>query len=335
LPRRLETLLDGLDAFQRRHSTVGVPWAIQKKFSEDRSGDLSALLAYYGFLSFFPLLLVFAAILSFVLQGNPSLKARIISSAEHQFPSLSEYVHVGTTSSNGLALAVGVLFALWGGLAVTYAAQHAMNDVWGVSVLRRPSFVKRIVRGLGLLTLLGGILLATTFLSGLSGAQGPHSGALDALAVVAAFLLNVVLYLLAFQLLTAVHVAWGKLVPGAVVGAALWTALQYLGGYYTRHVVAHATHLYGSFAIVIGMLAWIYLGARVTIYSAQLNVVLTWQLWPRSLRGTELTAADLTAQQWQVDKVDRRAAAWKEGPTRRGEEAARGAVAAEGNVSQP
>ena len=45
--------------------------AVIKKFSDDQAGQLAALISYYGFVSLFPLLLVFVTILGFVLQGDP------------------------------------------------------------------------------------------------------------------------------------------------------------------------------------------------------------------------------------------------------------------------
>ena len=37
------------------------------------------------------------------------------------------------------------------------------------------------------------------------------------------------------------------------------------------------------FAIVLGLLFWLYLGARLTLYAVEVNVVAARQLWPRSL----------------------------------------------------
>jgi hypothetical protein len=48
-------------------------------------------------------------------------------------------------------------------------------------------------------------------------------------------------------------------------------------------VVRNAGQTYGTFATVIGLMAWLYLGARIVIFSAEINVVLTRKLWPRSL----------------------------------------------------
>jgi len=39
---------------------------------------------------------------------------------------------------------------------------------------------------------------------------------------------------------------------------------------------------------VIGLLAWLYMGAQVTLYAAEINVVLVRGLWPRSLLAPEL-----------------------------------------------
>jgi hypothetical protein len=76
--------------------------------------------------------------------------------------------------------------------------------------------------------------------------------------------------------------------PGA--GAA-WTAMQALGTYPVRHFL-HTDSVYGVFATVLGLLAWIYLGAEIAVYAAETNVVLARRLWPRSIVQPPLTEAD-------------------------------------------
>ena len=39
-------------------------------------------------------------------------------------------------------------------------------------------------------------------------------------------------------------------------------------------MVRHASGTYGLFALVIGLLAWLHLGAQTTLYAAEINVVL-------------------------------------------------------------
>ena len=132
-PRRL---LQAVDEFQQRHRWLAFPMAVAKKYGEDQAGQKAALLAYYGFFSLFPLLLVAVTVIGFVLHGDSDLGQRIVDSAVAQFPVVGDEIS-GTVShsrlrGSGLALAVGLGLALWGGLGVAEAAQSAMNGIWNV-----------------------------------------------------------------------------------------------------------------------------------------------------------------------------------------------------------
>jgi membrane protein len=291
----IPNLIRRIDQFQQRHAVLGFPLAVVKKFGEDQAGKQAALIAYYGFFSLFPLLLVFVTVLGFVLHGNVELQHRVISSVKDNFPYVGRYLKVGAISGNTIALVVGIAGALWAGLGVTNAAQDAMNTVWDVPLARRPNFWKSRLRGLGLLALLGTTALASTFLSGLGSTSGSFSAGMRVLGVVGSLTLNLVLYWFAFQVLTVKHLTVREVLPGAILGAVLWTGLQFLGSYYVTHQVANAQPLYGSFAVVIGLLAWIYLGAQLTLYAAEVNVVRAEHLWPRSLTGPPSTEADREA----------------------------------------
>jgi uncharacterized BrkB/YihY/UPF0761 family membrane protein len=92
--------------------------------------------------------------------------------------------------------------------------------------------------------------------------------------------------------LTDYPVDWKTMVPGAVVAGAAFTVLQAVGGWYVQHVLNGSTQVYGTFAIVLGLLSWLYLQAQVTVLAAEVNVVLHKRLVPRSLTGEGLTEAD-------------------------------------------
>ena len=62
-------------------------------------------------------------------------------------------------------------------------------------------------------------------------------------------------------------------------------ALQHAGSYLVVHQLKHASDTYGLFALVIGTLAWLHLGAQMTLYAAELNVVRSKRLWPRAWFG--------------------------------------------------
>src|SRR5258708_35002290 len=90
------------------------------------------------------------------------------------------------------------------------------------------------------------------------------------------------MYVVGFRVLTPKGVPARKLVPGAVAGRVAWTVLQAIGAYLVHRFLRSAS-VYGVFATVLGLLAWIYLGVEITVYAAETNVVLARRPWPRSL----------------------------------------------------
>ncbi len=268
------------DAFQREHKALAVPIAVLKKFSDDGAGDAAALIAYWAFFSIFPLLLVFVTILGFALQGDPSAQRSITDSVLAQFPVLG--VHPGELRGSAAALAIGIAGALLSGLGVTLAAQKAFNLVYAVPHKEQPDFLVARVRGLKVLVVVGLLQVASSIAAGLvSGGYGGAGTAVAGLAVSLA--LNLALFLAAFRLLTDDSVPTGELWAGIVLAAVGWTILQSVGGLYVAHVVKGSTATYGTFATVIGLLVWLYLGARIVVYAAEINVVVKRGLWPRSI----------------------------------------------------
>ncbi|MCU1451816.1 MAG: ribonuclease [Acidimicrobiales bacterium] len=286
-------LLDRVDRYQRRHAWLGFPVAVAKKFGDDEAGKQAALIAYYGFFSLFPLMLVLVTVLGFFVGKNSHLANEVVHSVLARFPIIGDQIrtNIHSLKGSGLALAIGVVGSLWGGMGVVQAGQGAMDAVWNVPRKQRPTFVKSRLRALGLLLVLGVGVLATTLLAALA-TSGSHSPAMKAGVLALSTLLNVGLFLTAFQLLTVARVSWSDLVPGAIVAAVAWEALQALGGYYLGHTLKGASQTYGFFGIVIGLLSWIYLQAQVTLLAAEVNVVRARHLWPRSLVADRPTEAD-------------------------------------------
>ena len=269
------------DEFQRRHRWLGFTLAVRQKYSDDQGGYLAATISYYGFFSLFPLLLVLTTVLGFVLRNHPSLERRIVGSALAQFPVIGPQIRTRALHGNALALGVGLAAALWAGTSVFLAMENAMNQLWGVPFRRRPDLLHARARALVLLLALGVVLLASTALGGF-GTVGSRFGlAWKIGSVVLSTLLNVGLFWVGFRVLTATDVGWRDVRGGAIAAAVLYEALQLLGGVYVDHV-RHASNAYGTFAIVIGLLSYIYLAAMVTLYAAEANVVANRHLWPRS-----------------------------------------------------
>lgn len=286
-------VLHRVDRLQRRHRASAFAVALVRKFGDDRGGLLSALIAYYAFTAVFPLLLLFTTGLGYALHDNPGAQRAVLNSALGDFPIIGTQLHqnIHSLSGSGLGLAIGLLGLSYGALGVAQVLQFAMAQVWAVPGVRRPGFLPRLGRGVLLFVVLAvGLLLSTGAAAVLGEVTGGWAGRV--LGVLASVALNIGLYLGCFRILTPREIPRRSLLPGALAAGPLWTALQLSGGLLVAHQLRHTTAVYGLFGTVLGLLAWLYLGAWITMYAAELNVVLARRLWPRSLYPPPLTGAD-------------------------------------------
>jgi YihY family inner membrane protein len=281
-------LVKAVDEFQQRHRVLAFPIAVWRKFSDDQAGNLAALIAYYAFLATFPLLLVLVTVLGMVLSGSPRLQQDVLNSALSEFPVIGTQLrqNVHSLGRSGLSLAIGLVLTFLGARGVAGAMQNAMNSVWEVPRRERPGFPASWLRSFALIAVIGLGVLVTTGLSGISAWSGHTllgSGG-RVLIVAVSFVLNVGLFWLGLKLATAKQVTWHDLRVAAILSAIVWQVLQFLGGYVVAHSLRHASELYGTFGLVLGLLAWFYLQAQLTLYAVEADIVRTRGLWPRSLR---------------------------------------------------
>jgi membrane protein len=306
LPTR--KLVEQLDGVQRRRAVLGFPLAVSRKYADDQGGYLAATITYYCFFSIFPLLLVFTTLLGFALHGNPHLQARIVSSALAQFPVIGHQLGTHSLHGSGLALGLGLAAALWAGMGAVLAAENAMDQLWGVPFTRRPGFLRARVQALALLLALAVWAIGGTVLAGAATVGTGYGIGWKILLVLGSTLLDFGLFWFAFRALTSQDVSWRMLRGGAAAAAVGYEALQLVGGYYVGHAVASAGNTYGTFALVIGLLSFIYLAVHITLLAAESNVVATRKLWPRSIsigRDQPATAADEAALA-QRSKLEKR-----------------------------
>lgn len=281
-----------LDAWQRRHVPAAFGVAVVRKFLDDRASTLAAMIAYYAFLSLFPLLLALVSLLGLLLQDNPGLQEDVLDTALARIPIIGAQLRTDVQSlqGSGLGLALGLAGALWAGLGVTVAIRRAFDAVWDVPRLRQPGALGVRARGLAALAALGVALVAATAGSSLAlgGAFGPAWERLVTLA--AGVALTACVCLAVFALLSGPPRRLRRLLPGVAVATVGSMLLQAAGAWYVELTIVDASETYGSFALVIGLLSWFWLGSHILLVAAEVNVVVERRLWPRALTGALMPA---------------------------------------------
>jgi membrane protein len=286
-------MLARIDVWQRRHRWPAFVVAIFKKFGEDRASSLAALIAYYAFLSLFPLLLAFVSVLGFVLEDDPQLQEDVVDSTLARIPVIGAQLgdDVQPLTGSTVALAIGLAGALWAGLGVMLALGRAFDEIWDVPRLEQRGPLAARVRAVIMLVIVACALVAAAVAGGLAvaGRIGPAAERVAALG--AALLVNAAVLLAAFWLLTARPRRVADLLPGVLLAAVGSLALQAAGSWYVSRAIDGAGDTYGTFALVIGLLSWFWLMSHLLLLAAEVNVVRLRRLWPRSLTG-DLEPAD-------------------------------------------
>jgi uncharacterized BrkB/YihY/UPF0761 family membrane protein len=239
-----------------------------------------------------------------VLKDHPGLKQTVLNAVD-QYPAIGLLdQNIGRLNQAGIALVVGLVGTFIGTLGIANSLQNALNSVWEIPFAHRPGFPWSWLRSITLIVVVGTGFIATTILSGLAAGAGrvlPGAGS-SVLALAVSLVLNFGLFWLAFRLATAKDITWRQLWLGAAISAVVWQILQAFGGYFLSHQIAHASPLYGTFAVVLGLIAWLYLQAQLTLYAVEINVVLAYRLWPRSLAPPPYTEQDRRAFELYVEK---------------------------------
>ena len=251
---------------------------VSERYGQDAGGYLAASIAYYGFLSVFPLLLLGLSIVGYLLAGNVELEARFAAEIAAAVPGLQALVGKNLTAlqeARASAGVIGLAGLLWTGAGVVGAGRNTVRRVFREGPA--PTGIGDKVVLLGLTVGLGLVAVVATGASAAAASlesDGPVGVVLRVAAFLVGFVLDMGLFLLTYRVLSRRDRHWGSLVPGAAFAAIGWTALKALGAWYATNTVERSETVYGPFAATVGVLLVLYLAARVFVYGAELNAVL-------------------------------------------------------------
>ncbi len=269
------TTSDRVMTWRERHASIDVFVDTLDGWRRHISGRNAWVLAFFGFLSIFPLLLAATTILGFVLEGNQDLQNRIIDGALADIPVVGQQLQTDPNSLNGnwWALIIGLGGALWSATKAFVALQQAQDDVWEVDIDHRDSMPEQRLKALLGLVFVGAAQVGSVAITALVNAAGlPVGGRIALLAATVA--INISVLGAMFRHLTTAEPTWRDVWPGAVIAGIVYSTLQYFGTGIVRQITQNASDTYQNFAVVLGLVTWLSLLSIAALMSAEFNAAL-------------------------------------------------------------
>lgn len=253
---------------RRRRRVVDVIVETLDGFRQHMTGRNGAVLAYYGFLTLFPLFLAATTILGIVLENKPEWKDELVGSAAESVPFIGDKIAAGQIGTSLVALVIGLVAALWGSMKAFVGLQVAYDDTWEISRDDRASFVTQRIRALIGLAVIGASQIATVALASIVGQAGlPLVG--QGLLVLGGLAINVGVAAAMYRFLTSEEPTWPMVWRGALFTGAIYTVIQLFGAKLTTELGKDKT--YGELGSVLALLSWLSLHAIVNLVGAEIN----------------------------------------------------------------
>jgi YihY family inner membrane protein len=296
--KQLDNLLGHIDQFQQKHTFLSLPIAVIRRFGEDNAGHQAALITYYGFLSLFPLLLVAASIVGLLASGDHQLQNSITHGLNTYIPVIGDQLtrNIQASTKSGLALVVGLILTFYGARGGADAFYNAMTHVWRIKKTDKPGFPKSFIISV-YMTLVGSLGLGTAAaMSAYAGGLG-RSFVFKILSMLTGLIvLTPMFYYLLRVSIPRQYASVKDLRLMALLASIGIVVVQGMGSYLVVNQLHTLSPLYGTFALVLGLLFWIYLQATIVMYVVEFVIVRKQCLYPRSLSGKLQTAADKASE---------------------------------------
>ncbi len=261
-----------------------LPSLLTATFSEWRTGNpslLAAALSYYAFFAIIPLLVIAAALGSFVF-GQAAVDGQLASMLTYLFgEKIAAVIQSALASMYGqqsdAAVAVAVLFLLLGASYFFVQLRNSLNIIWSVKEPSRhafKSFMEGRLISMVMVTLLAFLLLFWISMSATVSALIIKLSSANALsgfvsklgdfAVIFAF--SMLVFAMIYKLLPSVRLRWADVWLGSAVTSLLFTIGEYLMAIYISRVDFGS--LYGAAGSIAAILLWIHVSAQLFFFGA-------------------------------------------------------------------
>lgn len=259
-------------------------WRSWTRFGEARGNLLASGIAFYGFFSIFPAVALAAVVFGFVLRGRPDLLQTVGDTVNATLPGVIrttdhpdglvplEAPALSLLTISGLVAVVSLLVSGTGWIG---ALRDGIRAVFGIE--GAPGNVVTVkLRDLGVLATLGLAVLVSAVLTAITGALSgvftdlvgstASTVLVSVLGFAVGFVVDGAIMVVLLRVLSGVPLAWRDIRQGAVVGALGQGIVKLFG----VQLIANATKnpVFGSLVLVIGLLFWFNLIAKLILLGA-------------------------------------------------------------------
>ena len=256
-----------------------------------QSANQAGSLAFSSVLAMFPLLILVSAAAGYV--GQPGDAAALADRVMGYAPqvvrdAMQPVIDQVLAQRNQALLTIGLLATLWTASSGMQAVRSALNRAYGIErglpfwKARIKVTIFTVIVGLGVLAAFSSVIVMPYLWRLLEANVGVGKEALwlrNSVRYGTAFLALVVLYALMYGWLPDIRQRLYTVIPGAIVGAALWVGAAATLSY-TLRTAGKLALLYGSFAGVVATLVFLYISATTLIFGAEINGVLREKVAP-------------------------------------------------------
>ncbi|MDN3357112.1 YihY/virulence factor BrkB family protein [Actinomadura sp. DC4] len=279
------------------------------RFRDQRGDRMAAALSFYGFLSFFPLVALAYAVTGYAVAISPHARDSVAQAIDQILPELSRRLPVDQIAQAKAGASVFALLGLaWSGLGWIGVWRESLRTIWQGADGEGNAVVNRL-RDLGVLCLLGLALLASVVLSSAASSAthavlgwvglGDVPGAgtlLRLIALSVAIVADGLIFFILFTTLAGTKATWRQLLRGCLFGAVGFEVLKLVGALFIAHTVHNP--VYASFAVIAGLVVWIYLSSRFILFTA------AWTATRRVILQADATDAEAEAEEKDADAAE-------------------------------
>ena len=240
-----------------------------RELGNDDGSHMAAGVAYYAFLSLFPLMLGLIALLSLFLESD-RVNDELFDFFGTYLPAATELEENidGIRNQRGALGILSILGLFWTSSAVFGAISRAVNRAWDVHQ-DRPFYIAKtrqlaMAGGVGVLFLLS--MSTTTALQFLGGIL--ENAGVNAVTRILPFFFTLAIFLAIYKFIPNTKTFWRYIWPGALLAAVLFEAGKNIFVYYLDNF-SNPELVYGSLGSVIALLGWIYISAFILILGAE------------------------------------------------------------------